>query len=1361
MASTAAGQQVVPPRKKARRGSRHGETVSPSHYGPVACTSAAAALVQAYLTVGTFPGASTATVTQQQQSNGVSISAKGGNSSSANGSSNSKSGSSSTNSISRSALRATGDSISSFLYMSESTFDPVKRRFGGKSKPVTLANSTANGTAAAGTGSSSSSSSSKGARLSFGHGTKIVASKEAMHATLHCRCVFVLLCELASSCDGGTGGKASSSSANPAATSASAAAAAAAALNKRNADTAHLITLSPDDLFCALSVDSFPLLVPTRAEAATVGGGGSSGPRGQKHQHRAPPAAGALPRAFEVVDGPAVIHRPAARVGEPWRGLEIFRPEPAAGPWRGHRVPLPAPGRTVEESDESDAGSQPSSTFGGGPGGGRVGNRGGAAFRLDLSAASAVDGGGASVTATPPPPLSQEPGSGSRSKKRTAGVGSNPLVVCLPMAPFSAPGSDFTTDHSGCWGGSRPRGMSRRCDGIEAAVVALPPSGAAAACAVAEQGGDEGDPTPPPPPPCPPPQWTSLSVDREGRASLSPWRGLPPELKSHPTCLCRAPAVDSGAVSLAAGALTEVAAAGLGGLVLRSLPPTIYVGVAADGSRSGLDSSGRGSAGAGGGGGALLELQGGTLCCSRLLPAPPSAVVTAAVDDAQGVLAVLLADQARTALLLARDGSDLPVVEQHRGIAAAFAGDFLGNGREQVALLCSASAAGGSAGGGRAGKQGAASAAAAMKAGVGGWEQLPLKALVKRAVVTDCSFDWENERRHDSPAAPPGSGGGGGGVSGKQGGAEASRALPEKAASGTTREALKGKKRARSMEVADDGGAGGSGPPVADEARRLSKSESNRGPDDDCCSSGPGRLSNIVQVVRRRVRAEETRLLRLRQARGGKATVLRAARLALAAHVGNGVVGGVFDADGQEDASGGNGRGSRCGAADWSAAGSVARNLVDGLVAPGGGNSSIPSPGWIDERASEASPRPPPQSPTPLKCTVAGVRFHAPSRTLCLDAHISNPTPRNAGDAAAGSSTVAAGVPARVVRNVCLTVASPSSSCLTTRSALCARLRPGESATVRACVDIPLGLLASGGGGPASLFVSCAWSLPDDDVAAAAAAGLGTTTRDSDNDVLGMGGALSSTALAPGTKMRQGPRYRSSTNPASGAAAGGLKKNGAVSASHNSGSSTVDSKNHHLGLFDVGTRLDVLLQSDPTTSTSANLAELPQAVRSLSDVAALPEPWAGGAAVQVHSCSERAAACTLRANDSVSSPAVLLAVAAGALPDGARGSTDHASERGRALVAAAAAALRDEVAALEAVARERGRMDGGAARSKKGSGGGGGGGGSGGAETTGGLAVALESYGASQMKSDLLAAKLAGRVVAAARGGAPLGDWSL
>ncbi|CAN0508713.1 unnamed protein product, partial [Ectocarpus sp. 12 AP-2014] len=101
-----------------------------------------------------------------------------------------------------------GNDNSYVLYMSESKFDSVRRRFGGRSKPVLVPNATAatagHGAAAAAGGSPSSSS--KGVRLSFGLGAKVVATKEAMHATLHCRCVFVLLCELASSATDGSSG---------------------------------------------------------------------------------------------------------------------------------------------------------------------------------------------------------------------------------------------------------------------------------------------------------------------------------------------------------------------------------------------------------------------------------------------------------------------------------------------------------------------------------------------------------------------------------------------------------------------------------------------------------------------------------------------------------------------------------------------------------------------------------------------------------------------------------------------------------------------------------------------------------------------------------------------------------------------------------------------------------------------------------------------------------------------------------------------------------------------------------------------------------------------------------------------------
>ena len=108
---------------------------------------------------------------------------------------------------------------------------------------------------------------------------------------------------------------------------------------------------------------------------------------------------------------------------------------------------------------------------------------------------------------------------------------------------------------------------------------------------------------------------------------------------------------------------------------------------------------------------------------------------------------VLLADAAGKALLLSRDGCELPIVEEFRGVAFAHAGDFLGNGREQVAFFPMASSAimtsGGDAtaigGGSVAGALRRASVPAAAKPGAGAYEQLHLKTLVKRALVTDCS----------------------------------------------------------------------------------------------------------------------------------------------------------------------------------------------------------------------------------------------------------------------------------------------------------------------------------------------------------------------------------------------------------------------------------------------------------------------------------------------------------------------------------------------------------------------------------------------------------------------------------------------
>ena len=1297
--STAAGQEAEPSKKKARRGSRHVEPISPSHYGPVTCTSAAAALVQAYLATDTSTAAAGGAA---QQSPG--------------GGSNGKKGGSSTSS--KSAHRTASDSRC-FLNMSESTLDPVKRRFGGKSKPVTLAGAANPAAAGVSSGGGGSGSSTKGSRLSFGQGTKIVATKEAVHAALHCRCVFVLLREL---CD--SSGACGINGGPPAIQTS----------KSERVDTAHLVTLSPDDLFCALSVDSFPLTVGSNAAGASRAGdgGGSSGRRGQQHEHQqVPVAVGAVPRAFEVADGPAVIHRPAARQGEPWRGLEIFRPDVVAGAWRGQRIPALVGG----SRGEGEGGDSGGGMFGDANGG----NRGGEALRLDLAAAIAD-----TAVAGATPPLSQEPAAAAaaaaaaatRSKRRAAGC--NGLVVCPPGAFLSAAGRDTANgvgdDRAGELG-DNPGG----CNGTGAAVVALP------ACVAPAAGGGEAEDAPPPP--SRPFEWVSLAMDGEGGSSVSPWRGLPFESKNSLTCLCRAEGSNTGMVSLAPGG---------GGLVLRSTPPTVYLGMAGGGppGRGGADAAvgAQGCTVEGGSGGVLLELQGGTLSSSRLLPAPPSAIVSAAVDDAQGVLAVLLADQAGTALLLARDGSDFPVVEQHRGVTAAFKGDFLGNGREQVAFLCSpptGTGGGSGAGGGRVGKRGSVGA---PKATAGGWEQAPLKALVKRALVTDGSFVWENQRR-EGPRATP-SGGGLSASVGADAGNHGSTSAPASASPGANNGPSKGKKRQRSGEPDDrrsakKGHGESANGSAAAAGVNLSKSQGHGSQDEGHRSD---RLSSVVGVLRRRVQAEEARLLRLRQARRGKAAALEAAKLALAAHVGTN---GFWS---ESEALAGNAGGSRLGAA-----GTPAWAFADGLVAPGGEFPATPRVGGAEEGEAEV-PRPPP--PPLLRCTIARARFHAPSRALCLDAHIVNPSPETTGDPGGASTQPSAAA----VFNVCLAAASASGS-LTARSAVCPRLCPGESATVRACVDVPFGLLAGDGGGgaakrAASVFASCTWTLGEETapagrggrdsrrarsgVPAGACSLVFARVLVSPQDMLGVGGALTSIALAPADKPGQEPsRSRGSAT----AAAGGRKK-GAGSRTSNcggGGGSTGVNIDKHLGIFDVGTPLDLLLRSDSTATATAtaaaSLAALPQAVRSLSEVAALPEPWAGGAAVRVKSCSERAAEVTVRAGDAASAPAIILAVAAGALPDGARATADYASEQGRALVAAAAAALRDEMAALEAVARERGLLGASA--------------GAGGEAGAGrGLEAALERYGAAQMRSDVLAARLAGRVVAAgaaSRGGGARG----
>ena len=1456
----ASGKESVPAKKKARRSSRH-ETASPSHYGPVACTSAAAALVQAYLAVDHVAAAAAATTTTAATDPTTNDSGRKGASSSST------------------PQAAAPDSSSCFLYMSESRFDPVKRRFGGKSKPVSMASLPGDATG-------------RGFRLSFGTTAKIVATKEAMHTALHCRCVFVLLREVSSEGIAKSSSSSSQGEGRPATERSSAS-------RSRRTDTAHLIALSPDDLFLALSVDSFPLAVSIEGEGSSRGGtptggsgggggGGGGGTRGSnnsysKRRSHSPAAGSTLSRAFEVIDGPVIIHRPPSRVGEPWRGLEVYRPEAApphddgkTRPWRGQRLPLPPglwQGQGQGHRDETrgqggGSGLVPCTVFGGGSGSSGSGGVGGVSdgngggsgigslsggvshdktFCLDLSTPT-------NFGLTPPAPN----GDAARFKKRAAGTGAGAGGALLVAPPSASPLASIHPDIAACGGFGRRRTALFGKGGYLSAVVALPAAagggaaagagGSSTAVAAAAEASVTTLPTP---------NWMSLSDDQEGRTSLSPWGGAPRGLLNSFTCLCRAPEVDAGVVTLA-GASPRGAAGG--GLVLRPLPPTVYVGATAvaaaavtagggiDGGRINVDRDG---------GGVLLELQGeGTLSCSRSLPAPPWAVMTAAVDDAQGVLVVLLADAAGTALLLARDGSGFPVVEEYRAVAAAFAGDFLDNGREQVALLPTVAAAAhagpGSGGGGGAaspgGRRAVAATTAANRVGAGciggGWEQLPLKTLVKRAIVTDCSSVWGNGRRDDL-AARPGTGpiqvvgarpngaeGGGGAASGASGGA----AVAETAA--RVPEAMKGKKRHRPSGENDDdaadgggGGGGGSGGGKVGSANVSGKVGPSVGG-----SLGPSKRSNggseeghrldnlstVVDVLRRRVQAEEARLLRLQLARRGKAAALEAAKLALSVQVGSdmGSAGGNCLLD----------------PPPWLAR-STARAFYDGQTVPGGA-STVSTPRWIDEAPTETAA-------SPLRCAIARVRFHAPSRTLCVDALVSNsslrptatdtpvdgssPAAESAASVATAATTAAAAVPAAVT-NVCLAASSVSGR-LTTRSAVCPRLGPGESATVRACIDVPLDFLVAGGDGggggggggvksgeAAALLVSCMWGCSSDTdfdvaegrtkgpptagrakavVAAAAAAGVETRSIGADAprsiifarvlvsawDMLGIG-LLSSAGEAPPlttsevniggetscistnsrVELRNGgmlARRTSSRKTCDGGGGGG--GGGGRDAGGGGGDGSGIDRQHHLGLFNVGTRLDLLLRSD----TSGRLTSLPQAVRSLSAVASLPEPWAGGAAVTVGGCSERAAECILRAGggDSPGASAVLLAVATGALPDGVRASVDHASRQGRELVVAAASAIGDETAALEAVARARRRVGGkslpplGMAGVGVGVGGVGGRSGDGqGVGAGGGLAEALRRYAAAQMKTDVLVAQVVGRIAAVATVGAGDGE---
>lgn len=1079
------------------------------------------------------------------------------------------------------AAAAEGECV---LHMSESMFDRAKRRFGGKSKAVGLA--TAHN-------DDDERAPRRGSRLAFGPNARVVATREVMNDNLHCRCVFVLLLEGTSAAgvsDGST--ERHENSSLPGCDS-----------------KAHLVALSPNDLFSALWVDSFRMSIDAATEKR----------RDCDDQMLYSLASDPLPEAFEVLDGPVIIHRPRATPGEPWLGLEVFRRSRRrvhdSGPssWRGQRLVVTPPGQPSKTSDVDMDRDSPEQE------------------------APAVQGANAGVRSCASAPLLACPQAHNSEVATAAPATSRRGVSC--------------------------RGAGSERMGDAASPVLALPSPAESAEAV----------------PSLEPTWASLSLRSNGPASLSPWRGPLSGSRRTFTCLCRGPSADLGAVGLA----DATSGVDVGdGLVLRPLPPPFYLGSTEPGSDDPQVSKSDG-----GELGALWELHGQALACARPLPAPPRAVCSAAVDDGQGVLVVLLADEVSTALVLARDGSEFPLVEEYQGVSTAFAGDFLGNGREQVVLL---PAVGPEANSGAEGGGGGISAGAPSKAGIGVWEQTPaLKALVKRALVTDCSSVWGNGQCLDSAvlssAGPIRVGGGrANGFGGPGDGSVDTNSNAD--ADGS--EVYGRRKRPRADAAQGDavGGHGGAGGSAArggsDRLRQAEGGDSHR----------HERLSKVVSVLRHRVQAEEARLLRLRQARRGKVALLHASELMLACQAIDGGWGG------SEGASGTRISGSLRRAFDA---------FGDGLVA------------CFPEQASSGAPREPELDGqhTPrheLGCTVSEIRFHPPSRTLCVDATITNPPDVD------GESQQAR---ARAAVNLCLSVACASGR-LNIRSGICPRLGPGQSATVRACVQVPPSALAHetmSPGGVASLFVSCSWCWERVHVREEGAPGKHAGLRSS---------VIFARVLVSPEDMLGIPKGGS--GGVQFASESDAKSSRRAAHDHAGGDSGRGVPMKHIGLFDVGTRVDLLLRTvQPGLATA-----LPQAIRALSCLSSLPGPWASGAEGYVGACSERAAEYTLRACDASGAAGVLVRAAANVLPDGVRASTDPASSDARALVTAVIRALLSEISALEAIARERRRAV--ASLPAEGNG-------------KGRVAVlaTLERYVDAQMRTDVLAAQLAARLVAA------------
>ncbi|CAM9685556.1 unnamed protein product [Discosporangium mesarthrocarpum] len=1212
----------------------------PDLYGPVTCTLSASVLVQGYLSFkGSAPEASSVDTTVNDTS------------------------------------------IRSTLHVSEARFDMSKRRFGGHAKRVNLVDSL------------------RGEGVVLGETARIVATQEALHSALHCRCVFILIRELITR--GRKGSRVPSQQGEKGRSTTS--------MGKGTASSAesgiqklHLVTLSPNDVFTALSVESFCI-------TTTVGSGGGAEDSGFVEGVETSTELEAL----AIVDGPAVIRKPGPSLpGEPWQGMEFFSGS-GSRPWTSQRLHCPG-------SSEGQGLDKPMETLHGGAG--RQSVSGTRSFRWNENLHMDLSGGARCF-----------------HPKRHRGPALSAFILSHEGSSFVSPCPQEDTGRNS--GDRQKRGRSNnspRCGETPIAILALRASPAMGT-------GLERF------------HWAALSTGGwagAGMPALSPWRCLPEEWQDRLTCICPAP---RGSISaeLAVGDVVSGTGWGLGNrLKFTEMPPMLYAGAR-------LDDPGHGVAqGSGvrvGGGGVLLELCGGVLSRVRLLPAPPVSVEVALVDDGEGVVVVLLEDHQGTALLLACDGngSDLPV-EEYRGVGQVYVGDFLGTGREQVALLPMASTATGSAGVIAPGRPIASSE---------WWEQASLKAMVKGAVVTDCSCVWGRGYRDDLaalPGAPPihlsrGGGGGGGGRS------DDSKGTGVKTRDGCDPGGPGGRKRQRQTgpelppggscqedsEAGPDSGSGlGEGEEIwgATTARRVSSGSGvTAGGGVGADEGGDARLSrlfSVAGVLRQRLRAEEIRLLGLKRASREKAALLVAAREALGRMVYSGDTSGGIGA--------GVGEGRREGQTSPPCRG-VRGIFEDGLIpcfgagTPPSNSSILPPPARgpftcplspHGNRATEWG------HDSTLRCSVIRLDFHAPSRTLCVDARVENPIGQDVAylsalvpglgksDGAAVASVSdteskgsnSAG-PEGGAACVCLGMLVEGGRVLT-QSAVCPYIGPGAATTIRARAEVPPCLLNEATGA-ALLYLSSSWvwERAEGCVTRGEMEGKGTphsvifaSVRLSPRDMLGIGSLGLGMGLGP-VAVAGGGHSRTAAAGAGAPPAGLMVDTGATAGGAITATECYEQPDH-----DVGARLDILVQSH-----TSGLESLPQAVRCLSTLLALPEPWAGGARATV--ASARAAEVTLRAGAPGATAAILLRAVVGFLPEGVTAGPLYGSREALDLLTMVVRALQRELSAIDDISRRMGRgdKDGGWGR----------------------IEDQLVRYAQAQNRTDLLMARVAGCVVAA------------